>query len=979
MLAGLLRLLLLFCLGTPGIAVSQTPVPLTPEPATRLAQRALGPESSAAWLDGMLADMTTAEKVGQLFLVTFEGDDVSLTSEVAHMVQILRIGGAILFPENDNLTNGPSTPEEVLSLANGLQSLAFLPSAPVNITTTVPVTFTAPVEQPDTSGRQTMVLSTVVTVTRVVTVTPQDIPLFIAVNQEGDGFPHSALRTGFTTLPSNMAIGATWSPEYAEAVGEIVGRELTSVGINLLLGPSLDVARDPRGGQTDQLGIRVFGGDPYWAGRMGLAYIEGVHVGSAGRVATVAKHLPGLGASDRSLEEEVSTVDKSLQDLRLNELPPFFAVTQSGIYTGTTDALMTAHIRYRGFQGNIRYVTPPISLHAQGMEQIMSLPELANWRTRGGVLVSDALGVPAIRRYYYRELDPFPHRQIVLDAFLAGNDQLNLSFFSSDGTGPAEVALVEDTIRFFQSRYDADESFRSRVDGSVRRILALKRKLYPEFSLEACVRDPTGLADLGRAQSIVAQVAQQALTLLYPSSDELGLRLLRPPGVDEDIVIFTDARQGQECESCPPFYLLDPHALRDTILEMYGPNATAQVVPERLTSFTFSQLSGYLESGSPDLTRFIRDADWVLFAALGPTPSQSGSSEALKQFLRLQTLSPGTQKIIVMSYGAPYFLDTTEVSKLTAFYGLFGKATPFVEASVRALFQEFGPTGHAPVTVEGVGYDLVRQLAPDPNQVIGVLTTAAESPDTEGTPQPLSLKVGDVLSIRTGVIVDRNGNAVPDGTPVVFQYLYAGVSLGGRVDAVTRDGVAEAVITLEREGELRITASSDPATRSGTVLVRLSGETAEIVTPTPTATPTPTPTDTPSPTPTATPTATLTPTPTPEPTPEAPPPPPPEPRVKWLDFFLASVGALGAGAVVFSTGRRFLAGSRAADTSSRLALWSGVAGLSGYILYGLAAPGSLLLEAVAPGLRGLLIGLGCGLLPMLSLPFLTRRHASTGK
>ena len=39
-------------------------------------------------------------------------------------------------------------------------------------------------------------------------------------------------------------------------------------------------------------------------------------------------------------------------------------------------------------------------------------------------MISDALGVPAVRRYYDPQLQNFPHRQVAQDAFLAGNDLL---------------------------------------------------------------------------------------------------------------------------------------------------------------------------------------------------------------------------------------------------------------------------------------------------------------------------------------------------------------------------------------------------------------------------------------------------------------------------------------------------------------------------------------------------------------------------
>jgi hypothetical protein len=59
----------------------------------------------------------------------------------------------------------------------------------------------------------------------------------------------------------------------------------------------------------------------------------------------------------------------------------------------------------------------------------------------------------------------------------------------------------------------------------------------------------------------------------------------------------------------------------------------------------------------------------------------------------------------------------------------------------------------------------------------------------------------------------------------------------------------------------------------------------------------------------------------------------------------------------------------------RLSLWSAVCGLIGYLFYALAVPGSRILEGVLPGLRGLILGFVCGLLPLLVVVLLSRRAA----
>ena len=124
-----------------------------------------------------------------------------------------------------------------------------------------------------------------------------------------------------------MAIGATWDTANAERVGSILGRELSTIGVNMLLGPSLDILENPIPGSTSDLGTRTFGGDPYWVGLMGQAYIDGIHAGSDGNMAVIAKHFPGYGGSDRATNIEIATVRKSLAELEQIDLVPFFTVT----------------------------------------------------------------------------------------------------------------------------------------------------------------------------------------------------------------------------------------------------------------------------------------------------------------------------------------------------------------------------------------------------------------------------------------------------------------------------------------------------------------------------------------------------------------------------------------------------------------------------------------------------------------------------
>lgn len=854
----------------------------------------------------LLAEMTTQQKVGQLFIVAFWGPTVSPERWIGKLVQEYKIGGVVLLTSNSNFSNrSADTPARVADLCHALQSLAL---------------------DEDASG----------------------VPLFIAIDQEGDGFPYTRLTHGLTPLPNPMAIGATWQTRYAEQVGEIVGRELSAIGINMLLGPVVDVLDNPHPGGRGDVGSRVFGGDPYWVGEMGRAFIRGVHVGGDGRVLTVAKHFPGHGGSDRLPDDEVATVDKSLQELRRVELAPFFAVTNPRDPDGLdrTDALMSSHIRYRGFYGDIRRFTRPISFDAESMQALLNLDEFVAWR-QDGVIVSDSLGVPAVRKYFDPQLKTFPHRQIAREAFLAGNDLLMLSEFALSFDLLRHYANVVEVLEYFAETYQREPAFAARVDDAVKRILRLKFKLYPDMSPEQVLARPLPLSELGQGAAVVEEIARRAATVLQPMEDSLP----HPPQRDQNILIFAEERMVRECyddfPECESYPMVPVTATQEAILRLYGPQGTMQVVPERIHTRTFAELRAFLtlppdqrpkespaddgDAGAKSLGLLLQEADWIVFAMLDPTLWYP-NSEALQLFLAQDAQRIYNANVVALAFTAPYYLDVTEVSKLTAYYVFYSKTSPFIDVSVRTLFGEVRPGGRSPVSIEGTYYDLRTQLAPDPAQRIGV---------TLVQPERASARVPTMLHVRTDLILDRNGNAVPDGTLV---RVVVGDERSGQdvttVEGLTVGGVAQVVVSVVRPGRLTISASSgDTAPGPALIFDALAQPTS---TPLP---PTATPTTTPTPQATPTATRTVTSTPSPTPTRAAPatsvPRATPTPKAPWrvavegwagrpVDLWGLLAGVvLAAGIGYVWRGRRAGAAGRV-----RLLLMAWLGGLVGYGAFG---------------------------------------------
>jgi len=761
----------------------------------------------------MLAKMTPEEKVGQLFMVTFQGSSPD-TSILKDLIGKYHIGGVVLKSENDNFVGSTETLAKAYALTTGIQQLEWDASQTTQ-------------SDPYTNER----------------FTPQYIPLFISISQEGDLSPYDQIINGMTPLPNEMAIGATWDTSLANRVGSVLGNELSALGFNFLLGPSLDVLEVLQTEAGKDLGTRTFGGDPFWVGELGAAYIQGVHEGSNNRMAVIAKYFPGRGGSDRPPDEEVATVRKSLEQLKQIELAPFFAVTgNASDISMTTDGLLVSHIRYQGFQGNIRATTRPVSFDRDAMDQLFSLPAFSTWRASGGVVVSDDLGSLAVRRFYDPTGKTFDARQIARNAFLAGNDLLYVNnFIATDD--PDQYTTIIKTLEFFTQKYQEDPAFMQRVDESVQRILTLKYKIYQnKFTLENVLPGEEGLTSIGTSTQVSFDVERNALTLVSPDINQLPDVLPEAPSKGERLLFITDVVAGKQCSTCEEQTSLSVNSLMNAVDRLHGTQAGGQIYRNYMSAYSFADLNYLLNNPEepPLLEEELSLSNWVIFSMLSTDSSREVSS-ALKRLLSERPDLLKDKKVIVFEFNAPIYLDATDISKLTAYYALYSKIPQAIDVAARVLFQEIAPMGNLPVSVPAIGYDLISVTAPNPDQIIPLFldqpteTTPTINPtEPDVTPSPTfvpKFKVGDTLPIRTGVIYDNNNNPVPDGTVVTFT-----ITVGGetgtiqQVNTVTQDGIARTSYRIASQGLMEIKASSDPALLSEILTLDVTSDTVAVIT-----------------------------------------------------------------------------------------------------------------------------------------------------
>lgn len=134
---------------------------------------------------------------------------------------------------------------------------------------------------------------------------------------DGPRGPQSGTNTAF---PSGVSFGATWNPDLIQEAGKVMGSETRASGRSILLGPGINIQRDPLGGRF----FEYYTEDPYLNSRLASAIVKGIQ--SQG-VAACVKHYAANNREDNR-NNYMSMVDART----LNEiyLPGFKAAVQDG-------------------------------------------------------------------------------------------------------------------------------------------------------------------------------------------------------------------------------------------------------------------------------------------------------------------------------------------------------------------------------------------------------------------------------------------------------------------------------------------------------------------------------------------------------------------------------------------------------------------------------------------------------------------------
>ncbi len=331
------------------------------------------------------------------------------------------------------------------------------------------------------------------------------IPMLISADQEGGSVYR--LGTG-TALPGNMALGATNDTAYAKTAGQIIGSELSVLGINTNLAPVVDVNSNAN---NPVIGLRSYGDDPVMVGNMASATISGMkEYGVIGCV----KHFPGHGDTATDSHYGLPSVNKSLSALQSCELKPYEVAIKQNV-----EMIMTAHILYPQLEKDkiVSQKTGKAESLPATMSDDIITGLLKNKMGFDGIVVTDAMNMAGIASYW----KPV---EAVVNSIKAGADMICMPCELSD------MGDLENLNAIINGVIDAVNKGNipiSRINDAVERILRVKKDngilnwKAENYSLEKALNTVGCKANREKEREIAAA----AVTVIQNKNNTLPLKV----------------------------------------------------------------------------------------------------------------------------------------------------------------------------------------------------------------------------------------------------------------------------------------------------------------------------------------------------------------------------------------------------------------------------------------------------------------------
>jgi beta-glucosidase len=141
---------------------------------------------------------------------------------------------------------------------------------------------------------------------------------------------HGCVALNSTSFPQSIALASMWDEKLMEEIAVTIGKETRARGISQCLSPTINIARDPRCGRTEE----TYGEDTYLTSRMAVAFVKGVQ--SQG-VVTTPKHYAANFVGDGGRDSnEIHFSERILREI-------YFPAFEACVKEANTLSIMAAY------------------------------------------------------------------------------------------------------------------------------------------------------------------------------------------------------------------------------------------------------------------------------------------------------------------------------------------------------------------------------------------------------------------------------------------------------------------------------------------------------------------------------------------------------------------------------------------------------------------------------------------------------------
>lgn len=165
-----------------------------------------------------------------------------------------------------------------------------------------------------------------------------------------------------TCFPPAVTLASSWDREIAAKVGSAIAEECIDQEVDVVLGPGVNIKRDPRCGRN----FEYFSEDPYLAGEMGASYVNGVQKHNVG---TSLKHFCA-----NSQEYKRMTIDSVVDERTMREI--YLPAFENTVKKAQPYTIMCSYNRINGeYAADNKYVLTDILRDEWGFAGIV----LSDW------------------------------------------------------------------------------------------------------------------------------------------------------------------------------------------------------------------------------------------------------------------------------------------------------------------------------------------------------------------------------------------------------------------------------------------------------------------------------------------------------------------------------------------------------------------------------------------------------------------------